>query len=1381
MTTSTHLGFDAELVQSNSLIAHYINSITTGDDEGGTEILHASGNFVASTNGLQNKIDLWSIANPEQMTLITSLASKDDYSITSVDIKGSTVIAALQNDTYGSAGLVRIFDISDLEDITSTDVEVGIHPDSVALNSAGTMAFTANEAELDEDGTLDPSDSKGSISVINITTGAVTNISFDGFTEEQLGALRISPVAIEKHGSLIEAALYDIEPEYVALSPDENTLFVTLQEANAVAKIDLTAFTAGDSVTGADVMTLLPLGTKDHSLAANSLDASDKDDAINITTHPFKGMYMPDGITTVEIAGETYFITANEGDDRGDFEDLDEKGSYGDALEVKDAVEQGLIDPSVAATLDISETGSGYINMSIYDGDTDGDGDIDEIHTFGGRSFTIWNTDGEVVYDSGDNLDQIVAKRFPDAFDDGRSDNKGSEPEAVETFTIGDKTYLAVGTERFSVNPIFDISNPEAPVLVTAIDGDSKGDISPEHLEFVTVGGKNYLLSSNEVSSTIGMYELKAPVTVGQTTALIPTANTSNEAAELVDGQSGDTDFAFGDFKALATVGEVDASTGTPLTGYPDGQAAYLLDNDTIRVIYQSESYGTMSSETAAQQLANGTGQTGSQIHYIDYNRSQFADFMENGVAAADMVEATGHLYDTIYNFAGEEMTADGTWGNQALVNADGSFTKAAFADSMQLKEGDFFVNSYCGAWLEPANKWGDGIGFANDVWLTAEEWNISSMYSGTDIDTADTVGLASIAVDIATGTAYTVPALGQTGYEKMTPINSGHEDYVVIVLSGYNHFEDSAPLKVYVGRKGVDADGVALTDGANDRDTFLGNNGLLYGKIYGLAVANEDYAGLGIDNIDPDSYLADSYLTNADAPNKFDAKFIATSYQWGGWDDVNSLKDTEMLLWQDANEQPEGYTWFNGDYKTEHAAADPDANNFRYVQNMTNKGGVFGFDLEGIAETLAAAGGDLPSALDVEVTRIISGVDGSLTLETGGAGIAHGEESDASIHLGADKAGLVQPDGLQWVKTADADMLILDEDSGNDYGERKMAIMLDPDTMEVDQGSEGYLLAIAGGKNDPRGGVAAAMEGAATSANSVEFSGSWNVSALVAKKDDGSFYSLEELAGVGQQSINETIALADSTFIGVIQSRPDSGGQVDAVNADAGGQIFMFTVDSTGYVQHKSITDASELINAVDGYKGAIGVNTLNVSGLASDDIWLQYVNDTLVLRNASNRTEKAELADVERIKFSDTAIAFDTEGATSAGGIYRLYQATFARTPDKEGLGFWLDAADKGLSTVSMAEDFTWSAEFQNLYGITTKDNYGTGTDVRDLVTGFYENVLGRAPDAGGLNYYTGVIESHEKTVGRVLAEISDSPENYDATIELIQNGIQYDLWVG
>jgi hypothetical protein len=154
--------------------------------------------------------------------------------------------------------------------------------------------------------------------------------------------------------------------------------------------------------------------------------------------------------------------------------------------------------------------------------------------------------------------------------------------------------------------------------------------------------------------------------------------------------------------------------------------------------------------------------------------------------------------------------------------------------------------------------------------------------------------------------------------------------------------------------------------------------------------------------------------------------------------------------------------------------------------------------------------------------------------------------------------------------------------------------------------------------------------------------------------------------------------------------------------------------------------------------------------------------------------------LINIERINFSNTSVALDTDGATSAGGIYRLYKATFNREPDTGGLGYWIAQADAGSKdAVRMAEDFTWSAEFQSLYNITTTDNYGTGTDVSELVTGFYENVLGRSPDAGGLNYYTGVIESHEKTVGRVLAEISDSPENYDGTIALIANGILFDPW--
>jgi hypothetical protein len=177
-----------------------------------------------------------------------------------------------------------------------------------------------------------------------------------------------------------------------------------------------------------------------------------------------------------------------------------------------------------------------------------------------------------------------------------------------------------------------------------------------------------------------------------------------------------------------------------------------------------------------------------------------------------------------------------------------------------------------------------------------------------------------------------------------------------------------------------------------------------------------------------------------------------------------------------------------------------------------------------------------------------------------------------------------------------------------------------------------------------------------------------------------------------------------------------------------------------------------------------------------------IQKVGDTVVLTDNSGSGGTDTLVGIERVTFSDKAIAFDFNGATSAGGIYRLYKATFNREPDTGGLGYWIGEADAEMKdAVRVAEDFIWSKEFQQLYGITTQDNYGTGTNVRTLVTGFYENVLGRTPDQGGLDYYTGVIETREKTVGRVLAEISDSQENYDGTIELIANGIVFDPWVG
>lgn len=186
--------------------------------------------------------------------------------------------------------------------------------------------------------------------------------------------------------------------------------------------------------------------------------------------------------------------------------------------------------------------------------------------------------------------------------------------------------------------------------------------------------------------------------TIGQVTALIPEASTADDPSEIGDGISGDTAFPFlSAMKPLATVGEVDAATGMALTGHPDGNAAFLADEKTVRVIYQSESYATMSSETYPQAMASGATFTGSHVHTIDYDRAGMADFLRNADPASTIVKGSGHLYNRIFNVFGNEVTPKdqgGVWGNQTLPNG----MLIDFAPGMQLDGADFFVNSSAAA-----------------------------------------------------------------------------------------------------------------------------------------------------------------------------------------------------------------------------------------------------------------------------------------------------------------------------------------------------------------------------------------------------------------------------------------------------------------------------------------------------------------------------------------------------------------------------------------------------------------------------------------------------------------------------------------------------------
>lgn len=252
-----------------------------------------------------------------------------------------------------------------------------------------------------------------------------------------------------------------------------------------------------------------------------SFDASNKDDEINITAHPTLGMYMPDAIASYDVDGMTYIVTANEGDSR----DYD---GYSEEVRVKDL----MLDPTTypdAATLQANEN-LGRLKTTTANGDYDGDGDIDQIYSYGARSFSIFDKYGNLVYDSANEFGLSTAENEPDLFNedegekDNRSDDKGVEPEAVAIATIGDRTFAFIGLERQSAIITYDITNPFEPFFVdyynnrSWTDGEVSGDVAPEIIKFIpsadSPDGKDRLLVGYEVSGSMALLNIDGIVSV---------------------------------------------------------------------------------------------------------------------------------------------------------------------------------------------------------------------------------------------------------------------------------------------------------------------------------------------------------------------------------------------------------------------------------------------------------------------------------------------------------------------------------------------------------------------------------------------------------------------------------------------------------------------------------------------------------------------------------------------------------------------------------------------------------------------------------------------------------------------------------------------------
>jgi hypothetical protein len=547
-----------------SVLGHYKTNIFA---ESAAEIpaYDAASKRLFVVNAQKGLVDVLDASKPEQPVHIAELSARDylaDSEVNSVAVHNGIVAIAVQAKNKTDAGLVVFFNAKDLSFMSK--VAVGSLPDMLTFSPNGKTVLVANEAEPNDDYSIDP---EGSVSIIDIQDIKQPKASIADFRAWNSQKADLMAKGVRIFGPNATVA-QDLEPEYITISGDSKTAWVTLQENNAIARIDI----AQQKVTD-----IYPLGYKDHGVMGNELDVSDKDSKIDIKTWTgLVGMYQPDSIANYQVNGQTYLVTANEGDSREWLKDEDAyfagnlaqgyvenirmkhlfnskgfnaEGDYPAHLQkIANGVKGAKLNPVTFAYCGATATEAGdcrkdgnlgRLNIAWNMGyQTNADGSpkldangrltYDKLYAYGARSFSIWNTQGQLVWDSGSEFEKKISELFPTYFNtdheavslDDRSDNKGPEPEGITLGTIGAKTFAFIGLERMSGVMVYDITTPMQPKFVeyfttrnfVETDSAKQGDLGPEGLIFIAAkdspNGKPLLVVGNEVSGSTAIYQV---------------------------------------------------------------------------------------------------------------------------------------------------------------------------------------------------------------------------------------------------------------------------------------------------------------------------------------------------------------------------------------------------------------------------------------------------------------------------------------------------------------------------------------------------------------------------------------------------------------------------------------------------------------------------------------------------------------------------------------------------------------------------------------------------------------------------------------------------------------------------------------------------------
>ncbi|MBN2647354.1 MAG: choice-of-anchor I family protein [Thiotrichales bacterium] len=551
-------GLDGRNATSQAISLQPIATFSSGIyDESAAEIVAYDAvnrqTFVVNANRKTvDVLDNQNLANPvlkASLNLVSDFSSAQIAGVVgdanSVALKDGLLAVAVAANNKTDNGWVAFYRAADLGFLKA--VQVGALPDM--LTFSGNQLLVAIEGEPSTDYQVDP---EGQVALIGVQwdgTNLTTDLTTLHFTDFNLGGPQHSELPLDKmvldgysatNPDAKASVAQSLEPEYIAVNAVGSKAYVTLQENNAVAVIDL---------VDKRIEQILGLGFKDHSIPGNELDASQKD-GVNIRNWPVKGIYMPDTIASMEYQGKSYFLTANEGDDRQDWLEnvtdqagceaagyyFDAKDNCVDAFSAKDyyaadnvTLNSGLVtNGGFGKDNELNRLKFSYHTTVVKNGGTN----FDHLYAYGGRSFSIYEAQtGQQVFDSGSDFEVITANRYGADFNndnaenagDDRSDNKGPEPEALTLGKIDGRTYAFIGLERMGGIMVYDVSNPNAPQFIEYFNNRNlqkdpetelaqAGDLGPEGMQFVPAeqspNGKPLLVVGNEVSGTTTYYEL---------------------------------------------------------------------------------------------------------------------------------------------------------------------------------------------------------------------------------------------------------------------------------------------------------------------------------------------------------------------------------------------------------------------------------------------------------------------------------------------------------------------------------------------------------------------------------------------------------------------------------------------------------------------------------------------------------------------------------------------------------------------------------------------------------------------------------------------------------------------------------------------------------